>query len=163
MVVPVIILAGAINSGKSRTLRRIAARGYEVGTNVFSIKGKRICIYFSSLQERVGFCVYRAAIKLLEHMIWRCKSENCTLLIIAFRMKTNRAQLNSNCITKPLDYLKKKGLKAHLVYLRKDSARHGGLMDTLMSRLQAQGIQSRKGDHRRQADELWKIVRAVGP
>ncbi|MGA2239944.1 MAG: hypothetical protein ABSG74_12100 [Candidatus Bathyarchaeia archaeon] len=165
MVLPVIVLAGAINSGKSKTLRGIAAKGHGMGGNVFSIKGKRICIYFSSLQERVGFCIYHKAIKLLEHMIWKCKSEKCALLIIAFRMKAKRGQLNSNCVTKPLAHLARKGLKAHLVYLRKASGRKSqlNLMDDLMSRLKAQEINSRRGDQKRQAAELWKIVRTVDP
>jgi len=165
MALPVVVLAGAINSGKSKTLRGIAARGHGMGRNVFSIRGKRICIYFSSLQERVGFCVYRKAIKLLEHMIWRCKSENCALLIVAFRMKAKRGQLNSNCITKPLAYLARKGLKVHLVYLRKDSGRkkRPDPMDNLMWRLKAEEIKSLNRDQKRQAAELWKIVRRVDP
>jgi hypothetical protein len=165
----VIILAGARNAGKTQTLGGEPNKGFKgrlvrtKGRIFFSLNGKGICIYTSSCQEQNPFCNFQRVIKCIDDKINRCDSEGCTLLIIPFTMCLNRqGKLNTDCIVKPIDHLKAKGLEVHLVYLRKDSAEGIDLMDDLMSRLHSEKIKSDK-DYKRQVDDFWDIFLKVDP
>ena len=160
MALSVIILAGARNSGKTKTLDEMARRLQKTSARTYSFKGKVIRIYKSSPQEQCTFCHYQKVITIIDGEIRRCVSENCTLLIVPFTMGMNRqGELNADCITKPTDHLRSGGLKVHLVYFRRESVRRLNLLDDLMSRLGAQIIKSTQ-DYTRQAHELLAIARA---
>ena len=160
----VIILAGVANSGKSKTLHSISDGQELVGRRIYSIKRKRTCIYFSSPQELTRIsCRYELVIKRIKHMIEVCDSQGCDLLILAFTMYVVKGKLNKDCITKPLEYLKRSCKQVRLVYLRKDDIRNIHLVNGLMSLLQAEEVTSRDRDWKRQGEELLKIIKTVYP
>jgi hypothetical protein len=174
LALSVIILSGARDSGKSETLKRVVKDKLHTkwvrGEVIYPFEGKRICIYASSPQEQkgVGFCKFKKVNRVIRSRVNKCKSNNCTLLIMPFTMGTNRlCELNTNCITKPIDHLAKLGVKkVHLVYLRRAPARGVSLMDHLMKQLRAHPvIKSGKGKKmvRRQANRLWNFVMQVDP
>ena len=134
----------------------------------YLFEGKTIRIYKSSPQEQCSPCDYQSVNAIMGRYVEECASENYALLIVPFTMGTNwQGELNTNCITKPIDHLKKLRVKkTHLVYLRKDSARGVGLMDHLMKQLRAHPvIKSGKGKKmvRRQTNRLSKFVMQVDP
>jgi hypothetical protein len=136
--------------------------------HIYSLNSKRICIYFSSPQEwpKCHFCDYKKVLEIVEGWIEKCVSNGCKLLIGAFSIRANQqGELNSNCITKPIEDLKSRGFKLHLVYLRKDSARHISQANDLISQCSCprREITSDKNGERRQAAELLKIVMEVDP
>jgi hypothetical protein len=173
LTLSVIILAGARYSGKSLTLKKaIKLKLHETWVPprvVYPFKGKRICIYTSSPQEQrgVGFCEFEKVNRIISKRVDNAKSNNCALLILPFTLATNReGELNTNCITKPKDYLTKKlrVKKVRLTYLQKDSARGVGLMNRLMTKLGARPVirrGERTADVKRQVNELWKAVTRV--
>jgi Cdc6-like AAA superfamily ATPase len=163
----VIILAGARDSGKSTTLDEMAGRLKKAKkARTYSFESKTIRIYKSSPQEQCSPCDYRGVNAIIHRYVEECASENCALLIVPFTMGTNwQGELNTNCITKPIDHLRKLRVKkVHLVYLRKDPARGIDLMDNLMSQLRAlRVIKSSKNTVGRQANELWKCIMRADP
>jgi hypothetical protein len=168
MLNSVIILAGARRSGKTKTLDKMVESKFHSKPRklFYSLNGKGICIYTSSPQEQRGvkFCRYRRVIEITRDRIKRCDANSCTLLILPFTLACDRdGQLNVDCITKPRDYLLSRGLKVHLVYLRKDSTRNIALLDELMSRLHARIIRSIVDGESRQAAQLWGVITRVDP
>ena len=167
MALSVIILAGARDSGKSTTLDKMARRLKKTKkATTYFFESKTIRIYKSSPQEQCSHCDYRSVNAIIGRYVRECASDKCALLIVPFTMGTNRqCELNTKCVTKPIDHLAKLGVKkVHLVYLRRDSARGVTLMDNLMSRLRARlVIKSGKNTVGRQANELWKFVMRVDP
>jgi hypothetical protein len=172
LALSVIILSGARDSGKSDTLKRLIKDKLRTkwarGEVIYSFKGKRICIYTSSPQEQggVGFCKFKKVNRVIHRRVKKAKRNKCTLLITPFTMGTNRmCELNTECITKPIDYLAELQVKkVHLAYLRRDPARGLTLMNHLMKQLRAHPIiESGKGKKnvRRQANKLWKLVMQV--
>ena len=157
----VVVVAGVAGSGKSRTLHRIADGHELVDNRVYSIMGRRTCIYFSSAQELTcGKCDYKLVIENIKRIIEECESQGCDLLIIAFTMYVKKGRKNEDCIRRPLKYLRRKVKNVRLIYLRKDTARKIDLVDDLMLRLKAKTIKSNK-KYTRQAREVLAVVRSV--
>ena len=139
-----------------------SGRLQKVRDKVYSLNKKNIvCIYLDSPQEKCKFCDYQEIIAKLDGKIKKSESQGCTILLLPFTIRMNRqGDLGSDCITKPIDYLKSMGLKVSIVYLRKRIAKVG-LVDDLMKDLAAQEIRSEKDEASRQADELWKIMASI--
>ncbi len=164
-----LILAGAQNSGKSKTIGKTKDKGFkrklkhEFGRTLFSHKGKKLSVYSGSCQELNLFCHAQEVIDCTEERVEISKSVGSKMIVLPFTMRVNwQGQLNESCILKPMDWLRKNGIEVHLVHLSRESADGFGQMKALMRRLHAETIASRK-DYRRQADELWKIFVRVYP
>lgn len=175
----IIILTGARESGKSKTLVELQRIFTYVGQrNFYEHNGKRICIFRVSPQEERGavFCDDARVSASVERMIAKCDSGGCTLLILPFSLRTNRRrELNSGCIERPIERLRRR-FEVHVVYLRTETNRWGralrGLaeMDTLMDRLNAERIESTRVEQahleeqiREQATQLRQIIDRVDP
>lgn len=165
----VVVVAGVADSGKSGTLHKIADGHKLEDTHVYSISGRRTCVYFSSPQELTReFCKYKLVIGRVKHMIDVCESQGCDLLIIAFTMYAVNGKLNTACITKPLAYLRRKIKNVRLIYIRKgirkgarkNTAKKIGLADRLMFRLKAKTIKSDE-NYGRQARRVLDVIRSV--
>jgi len=155
-----VVVAGATRSGKSRTLHAIAD-GHQLDGHVYAIKGRRAYIYFCSVQELTGeFCKYNMVIERVKRLIHECVSKRCDLLIIAFTMYVVKGKVNDACITKPLDYLRRRVKNTRLIYLRKETAREIDLFDRLMSRSKAKRVKSNE-DYAGQAREILKVVKSL--
>ena len=150
-------------------MHRIADGHELVDSRVYSISGRRTCVYFSSPQEWTReFCKHKLVIGRVKHMIDVCELQGCDLLIIAFTMYAVKGKLNKACITKPLVYLRRKIKNVRLIYLRKgtrkgarkNTAKKIDLADKLMLRLKAKTIKSNE-KYTRQAREVLAVVKSV--
>jgi predicted ABC-type ATPase len=175
----VIILAGARNSGKTKTIQAmIDAHLTEKLQNIYVYKGKRICIYLSSAQERpgVGFCEWEKVLRVIDKAIRKSSRWSCGLMVIPFSIQNDRRHINTNCIVKPIEALKRDGWEIHLVYLQRDDVAFATEITALMLGLSSdpslhfERIISRReyGDQleelwKNQGEGLWKMIERVDP
>lgn len=170
----IIILAGEARSGKSETLHAMVKKHCAVvSRHIYSANEKKFYVSLSSPQEypEFDFCDFTWVGAKIGLWIGECKREVCVLLIAPFQISVNRKtnEINADCIKKPIAELKK-NFKVNVVYLRKNGSRNKPIalarlskIDNLMQGLKNDEIESRKGQAKRQADELWDIVMRVDP
>jgi hypothetical protein len=163
----IIILVGAENSASAILGRNMhsglkAKLQHEKGSNVFSLDGKNICINSSSCQERNNWSDFERVIDRIEKRLDDAELDRCSLVILPFTLMLKKGELNTDCIVKPLDDLKKTGAKMRLVYLQKSRSRGADLMDGLMLPIADDVIVS-DNMGARQTDELWKILIKFDP
>lgn len=165
----IIILVGEAGSGKSETLHAMVKEHCaRISTHVYSMKDKKLYLSLSSPQEypEYDFCDFNWVIDKVRLWIGKCKREGCMLLIAPFQISISRKTdgVNADCIKQPIDQLKK-NFKVHVVYMRKNGSRNKprvlarlSRIDNLVRGLKDEEIESRKGETKLQADELWAIV-----
>ena len=83
------------------------------------------------------------------------------VLIIPFTMETEDGKVNDGCIVKPIEWLKSEGFNVFSLYLRKEKTDLLHLKDTLMKRISATTIESKKDEYDRQAKELESFIRKL--
>jgi hypothetical protein len=172
----IIILAGEADSGKSKTLHAMLDKhGASIRPHIYSLKGKRAYISFSSPQEypKVKFCDSEKVSAIVGKWIGKCETEACTMLITTFQIRTKQkdGRLNEDCIEKPIDDLKSR-FKAYVVYLRKNGSRTTSprvdkdrlkRINDLMRRLKNHEIETCEGNEKKQANDLWNFIMKVDP
>jgi len=170
----IIILAGEAGSGKSETLHAmIGSHCTKEAPHIYFAGEKKIYVSLSSPQEYPGyrFCDVSWVTNKVRAWIGECKGKGCALLIAPFQISISQRtnKINADCIEKPVAELKK-NFKVHVVYLRKNGSRNRPItlvrlsrIDSLMQGLKNDEIESRKGQAKRQADELWNILMRIDP
>lgn len=167
-VLKILILAGAQKSGKTTTIGRSKEKGikahltHEFGRTLFSYKGKKVAVWSGSCQELNEFCHFEGVIECIKERIKEAEEADCALLILPFTLWTRWGELNTKCITEPLDWLRSKGHKVKLVYLRNGAEKDVALMDGLMDRLGAEVIE-RGRSSKPQTEALWRIFLKFDP
>jgi hypothetical protein len=168
MVLQVVILCGGCNSGKSRTLRALRDNLLSSRDGIPQFRRRPVHLEISSLQEHCGTCDEEGrgcVVRTMGEWVECAEEEGASLLIIPFTVKYSRrsGELNEDCIRGPLKVLRRRGLRYHIVYLRKE---HQSLMmnvemDELMRELFNRIIESRRDGELRQARKLFQFIGSI--
>lgn len=158
----IIIICGKANSGKSTLIQTFFKRTEVIPKEELVkrvINGKQIyAVGDTSPQEQNDFCKVLEVKKDIQRRLDLCDKEACGkdyILLLPFTIarKNGRNDMpNTNCIQKPIEWLKE-NYKIKVVYLRKmDYA------DIMMRDLADQEIQSVENEDSRHTKELKKVI-----
>lgn len=156
MVRTVVALCGEQNSGKSHTLRRLFRLRGLPATGSIRIGKRIVCVRgVSSPQEQEEFCQYRDVQDNIKERTDYCDGEfgKSYTLVIPFTIQKKGRKTNERCIVKPIKWLKKRGFRVFIIYLRKLN-----YADIMMGKITKNEIKSDE-NYRRQARELKRFIR----
>src|SRR5487761_1426652 len=139
----IVLLIGAVNSGKSGTLKSLV-EDFELveRQNKFKLDGKNVTVFFRSAQEIEDFCQADDVIKSTNERLKEYVNDS-SLVVIPYAIQHERQEgkdvINEKCILKPLLDLAK-NYEVHIVYLRKTykTKRHQRILklyDDLMNKI----------------------------
>jgi hypothetical protein len=170
----VIVLIGVQDSGKTTTLEKFVKHFDESVTqrHYYRHDGKLICVYFGSPQELFPFCNYGMVIENVigsaRSRVKKAETRGCGLIVLPFTLQVKEGKMNRDCIEKPIRELERKGIEAHIVYLRREKDDEDNTleclqeMDELMTELEAKKIAS-DNEPEGQARLLFRIVKLIDP
>lgn len=164
----IVLLCGVARSGKTKTLKRFfnvsgRLKPYQRLERVVDDK-KVYAFSLCAPQELVKeFCYVNEVIDKIEKRIQKFEeashSQDCVLIIpFGIYARKGKAEINEQCILKPIDWLRAKGYRVFPVYLRKERTRYLSLKDALMNRITKHVIKSDK-NYDRQARELETLIK----
>lgn len=166
----IVILCGVGQAGKTKTLKEFFGvshirrlRRDQLLERV--LNGKKIyAVRLNSPQEQEDFCEIDDVKGNIKGRIRKCeqasKGQQYTLIIPFGLYGALKRKLNEDCILKPIEWLRNKGFKVFVVYLRKKTARALDLVDSFMRKVTSNVIESTE-EYDRQAEELEKIIGAI--
>ena len=166
----IVILCGVGQAGKSKTLKEffnvshIKRLGYMQSLER-TINGKKVyAVSLNSPQELRKFCDVEGVKDSIQKRIKKCedasKGQDYVLIIPFGIYGAVRGELNEDCILKPIEWLRGRGFRVFLIYLRKKTARALSLVDSFMKGLTSNVIESTK-EYDRQARELENLVGSI--
>ena len=77
------------------------------------------------------------------------------ILIIPFTVRRSKGKPNEDCITKPIEWLRDRGFRVLVVYLKKMR-----WIDLFMKKIMSNEIESTE-DYDKQAEDLEKLIKAI--
>jgi len=167
----VVLLCGVANSGKTKTLKAFfdvsnIKRLRPLQLLERNLNGKKVYnIGSTSPQEDANdFCNVEKIINRIRKRLKECEQVSQGqdyVLIIPFTMERKDGKVNDRCIVKPIEWLKSEGFNVFSLYLRKEKTDLLHLKDTLMKRISATTIESKKDEYDRQAKELESFTRKL--
>lgn len=168
MVLQAVILCGGCNSGKSRTLRALRDNFLDSRNGFPQFRRRPVHLEISSLQEQCRTCDEegrRCVVRKMGEWVDIAREEGASLLIVPFTMKYSRrsGELNEDCIRRPLEALRRRGLLYYVVYLRKEhrSPKMNEEMDELMRELFDRILESRRDGELRQARRIFQFISSI--
>ena len=129
------------------------------------LNGNRIyAVSLGSPQEQEDFCEIDDVKGNIKRRIQKCeqasKGQQYTLIIPFGLYGAVKGKLNEDCILKPIEWLRNKGFRVFVIYLRKKTARALDLVDSFMRKVTSNLIRSTK-EYDRQAKDLEEFIKAI--